>query len=88
MESVSKEMEGEERRVGREGIRERDLKREEDEKSIHPETLRECRGAGAEGGQAQWKGRFDLLDWGGKEEGQPGPVSSDTPPASPRYIPF
>lgn len=49
LESVSKEMEGEERGVGREGMRDRDLKREEREKSIRPETLKECRGAGAEG---------------------------------------
>lgn len=46
LESVSKEMEGEEKRVEREEIRERDLKREEKEKSIHPETLKASRGRG------------------------------------------
>lgn len=59
-------------------MRERDLEREGKEKSTHPETLKKCPGAG--GGQARWKGRFSLLGGRGKEEGRPGPVSSDTPP--------
>lgn len=43
-EGVSKEMEGKERRVGREGTKERDLAREGKERSIHAATLKKCRG--------------------------------------------
>lgn len=52
------------------------------EKPTHPETLGECAGAGAKGGQApgERKGRFPFLGGKGRGEGRPGPVRSDTPP--------
>lgn len=72
-ERVSKEMEGKERRVGREGTRERDLAREGKERSIHPETLKKCRGGKKKSVERQrqrvgrrWNGKFRLPGRGAK----------------------
>lgn len=68
----SKEMVEEKRRVGRKGMRETDSAGEGNEKSRNPLTprhLKEYRGAGAEGGQAWWKGRLILPWWGREREG-------------------
>lgn len=67
LEGVSKEMEGKERRVGREGMRERETWREKGKRDRFTQRHlkivegKKCRGAAAEGGQARWKGRFHRL---------------------------
>lgn len=71
LEGVSKEMVEEKRRVGQKGMRETDSEGEGNKKSRNPLTprhLKEYRGAGAEGGQAWWKGRL-ILPWWGRERG-------------------
>lgn len=55
--------------MGREGRRERDLEREGKEKPTHPETLKECAGVEAEGGQVRWRARFILPTWGRERGG-------------------
>lgn len=67
-------------------MRERGLTREGKDRSIHPETLRKCRGEKTLcGGVAsrRWAGPVEgkvSPAWSGrKEEARPGPVSSDTP---------
>lgn len=60
----------------------RDWERVGREKPTHPETLGECAGAGAKGGQAQGEEReVPISRWERERgEGRPGPVRSDTPP--------